>query len=44
MGAAFGVVREGGTVSRVGAPQYPDVPAGYQEMAGCTALEVLIRP
>ncbi|MFI7602229.1 zinc-binding dehydrogenase [Actinoplanes sp. NPDC049681] len=26
---AFGVVRDGGTVSRVGAPQYPDVPAGF---------------
>jgi threonine dehydrogenase-like Zn-dependent dehydrogenase len=26
---AFGVVRAGGTVSRVGAPQYPDVPAGF---------------
>ena len=27
---AFGVVRDGGTVSRVGAPQYPDVPAGVR--------------
>src|SRR5262245_57964261 len=26
---AFGVVRDGGTVSRVGAPQYPAVPAGF---------------
>ncbi|MFI7547010.1 zinc-binding dehydrogenase [Actinoplanes sp. NPDC049599] len=26
---AFGVVRNGGTVSRVGAPQYPAVPAGF---------------
>jgi threonine dehydrogenase-like Zn-dependent dehydrogenase len=26
---AFGVVRSGGTVSRVGAPQYPDVPADF---------------
>src|SRR3989440_10283456 len=26
---AFGVVRDGGTVSRVGAPQYPDVPADF---------------
>jgi threonine dehydrogenase-like Zn-dependent dehydrogenase len=26
---AFGVVRAGGTVSRVGAPQYPDVPADF---------------
>jgi threonine dehydrogenase-like Zn-dependent dehydrogenase len=26
---AFGVVRNGGTVSRVGAPQYPDVPADF---------------
>ncbi len=25
----FGVVRDGGTVSRVGAPQYPDVPFGF---------------
>lgn len=26
---AFGVVRDGGVVSRVGAPQYPDVPADF---------------
>jgi threonine dehydrogenase-like Zn-dependent dehydrogenase len=26
---AFGVVRDGGVVSRVGAPQYPDVPMGF---------------
>lgn len=26
---AFAVVRDGGTVSRVGAPQYPDVPADF---------------
>jgi hypothetical protein len=26
---AFGVVRNGGTVSRVGAPQYPAVPADF---------------
>ncbi len=26
---AFGVVRAGGTVSRVGAPQYADVPADF---------------
>jgi threonine dehydrogenase-like Zn-dependent dehydrogenase len=26
---AFGVVRAGGTVSRVGAPQYPEVPADF---------------
>ncbi|HEU5110570.1 MAG TPA: alcohol dehydrogenase catalytic domain-containing protein [Micromonosporaceae bacterium] len=26
---AFGVVRDGGTVSRVGVPQYPDVPADF---------------
>jgi threonine dehydrogenase-like Zn-dependent dehydrogenase len=26
---AFGAVRDGGTVSRVGAPQYPDVPADF---------------
>jgi threonine dehydrogenase-like Zn-dependent dehydrogenase len=26
---AFGVVRNGGVVSRVGAPQYPDVPADF---------------
>ena len=26
---AFGVVRDGGTVSRVGAPQYPEVPADF---------------
>jgi threonine dehydrogenase-like Zn-dependent dehydrogenase len=26
---AFGVIRAGGTVSRVGAPQYPDVPADF---------------
>jgi threonine dehydrogenase-like Zn-dependent dehydrogenase len=26
---AFGVVRAGGSVSRVGAPQYPDVPADF---------------
>jgi threonine dehydrogenase-like Zn-dependent dehydrogenase len=26
---AFGVVRDGGTVSRVGAPQYDQVPAGF---------------
>jgi threonine dehydrogenase-like Zn-dependent dehydrogenase len=26
---AFGVVRNGGTVSRVGAPQYPQVPADF---------------
>ena len=26
---AFGVVRNGGTVSRVGAPQYPEVPADF---------------
>ena len=26
---AFGVVRDGGTVSRVGAPQYSDVPADF---------------
>jgi threonine dehydrogenase-like Zn-dependent dehydrogenase len=26
---AFGVVRDGGTVSRVGAPQYADVPADF---------------
>jgi threonine dehydrogenase-like Zn-dependent dehydrogenase len=26
---AFGVVRHGGTVSRVGAPQYPEVPADF---------------
>ncbi len=26
---AFSVVRDGGTVSRVGAPQYPDVPADF---------------
>ena len=29
METAFGVVRGGGTVSRVGAPQYPDVPAEF---------------
>ncbi|MWA05411.1 alcohol dehydrogenase catalytic domain-containing protein [Actinomadura sp. LD22] len=28
---AFGVVRDGGTVSRVGAPQYPAVPMGFGE-------------
>ncbi|HTZ43343.1 MAG TPA: alcohol dehydrogenase catalytic domain-containing protein [Jatrophihabitans sp.] len=27
---ALGVVRDGGTVSRVGAPQYADVPAGFE--------------
>ncbi|MET7395170.1 alcohol dehydrogenase catalytic domain-containing protein [Dactylosporangium sp. NPDC005572] len=27
--SAFAVVRDGGTVSRVGAPQYPEVPAGF---------------
>jgi threonine dehydrogenase-like Zn-dependent dehydrogenase len=27
---AFGVVRAGGTVSRVGAPQYPEVPADFR--------------
>jgi Zinc-binding dehydrogenase len=27
--AAFGVVRDGGVVSRVDAPQYPEVPAGF---------------
>ncbi len=26
---AFAVVRDGGTISRVGAPQYPDVPADF---------------
>ncbi|MEU3647242.1 zinc-dependent alcohol dehydrogenase family protein [Lentzea sp. NPDC034063] len=26
---AFGIVRNGGTVSRVGVPQYPDVPADF---------------
>ena len=26
---AYGVVRAGGTISRVGAPQYPDVPADF---------------
>ena len=26
-----GVVRDGGTISRVGAPQYPDVPLGFPE-------------
>jgi hypothetical protein len=26
---AYGVVRSGGTISRVGAPQYPDVPADF---------------
>jgi threonine dehydrogenase-like Zn-dependent dehydrogenase len=26
---AFGVVRDGGTISRVGIPQYEDVPAGF---------------
>ena len=26
---AIGVVRAGGTISRVGAPQYPDVPMGF---------------
>jgi len=26
---AFGVVRDGGVVSRVGAPQYPDVPMDF---------------
>ncbi len=26
---AYGVVRDGGTISRVGAPQYPEVPAGF---------------
>ncbi|MET8408501.1 zinc-dependent alcohol dehydrogenase family protein [Streptomyces sp. NPDC005195] len=28
---AAGVVRDGGTVSRVGAPQYPEVPFGFPE-------------
>ena len=28
---AFGVVRDGGTVSRVGAPQYEEVPMGFAE-------------
>ncbi|GHH39640.1 zinc-dependent alcohol dehydrogenase family protein [Lentzea cavernae] len=28
---AFGIVRNGGSVSRVGVPQYPDVPAGFGE-------------
>jgi threonine dehydrogenase-like Zn-dependent dehydrogenase len=26
-----GVVRDGGTISRVGAPQYPEVPFGFME-------------
>ncbi|MFJ7962721.1 zinc-dependent alcohol dehydrogenase family protein [Streptomyces sp. NPDC096324] len=26
---SFGVVRDGGTISRVGAPQYPEVPFGF---------------
>lgn len=28
---AVGVVRDGGTISRVGAPQYPEVPLGFPE-------------
>jgi len=28
---ASGVVRDGGTISRVGAPQYPEVPFGFME-------------
>ncbi|WP_369255657.1 alcohol dehydrogenase catalytic domain-containing protein [Streptomyces sp. R35] len=45
----LGVVRAGGTVSRVGAPQYgevplDDVPEGYRAMAGREALKVLIQP
>lgn len=28
---AAGVVRDGGTISRVGAPQYPEVPLGFPE-------------
>ena len=28
---AAGVVRDGGTISRVGAPQYPEVPFGFPE-------------
>lgn len=50
---AFGVVRAGGMVSRVGAPQYPavpmgfpldDVPDGYRAMADREALRVLVQP
>jgi len=46
---SLGVVRAGGTVSRVGAPQYDevpldDVPEGYRAMAGREALKVLIQP
>jgi threonine dehydrogenase-like Zn-dependent dehydrogenase len=48
---AYGVVRAGGTISRVGVPQYEEapvdldgVPAGYQAMTDREALKVLVRP
>ncbi|MEY9963485.1 threonine dehydrogenase-like Zn-dependent dehydrogenase [Streptacidiphilus sp. MAP12-16] len=38
-----GVVRDGGTISRVGAPQYPEVPFGFMEFLRNITLTVVHR-
>lgn len=39
-----GVVRDGGTISRVGAPQYPEVPFGFPEFRRNLTLTGGIAP
>lgn len=41
---AFAVARSGGTVSRVGAPQYPEVPMGFEEFRRNITLTGGIAP
>ncbi|GAA1412080.1 zinc-binding dehydrogenase [Catellatospora coxensis] len=41
---AFAVARSGGTVSRVGAPQYPEVPMGFEEFRRNVTLTGGIAP
>ncbi|MER6984965.1 zinc-binding dehydrogenase, partial [Streptomyces carpinensis] len=41
---SFGVVRDGGTISRVGAPQYPEVPFGFGDFLRNIALTGGVAP
>jgi threonine dehydrogenase-like Zn-dependent dehydrogenase len=40
----LGVVRDGGVISRVGAPQYPAVPFGFREFLGNITLTGGVTP
>ena len=41
---AFGVVRPGGVISRVGVPQYEDAPVGFGSLFGRTSPSPAARP